>query len=450
MHDKLIREQLEIDTIQTPSIEEIDKIASEEGVEHSVNVEEIKQLYRLELKDQIANIISSHTGYTKSNYQSSLILHLLTSAFINQPEDSLIPHFKHIQKTIQHPTQDSDIFFALPEQNLLELHEKIRTFVETCRPNMTRQLLEKVHGNYGHRWNDEYETKQVAHQSRSLPNLLGKGIQIKIPSASILILKKLAINPQCPLIEITKNQRLIAINGFQNSKVSLAVHDTFDHLWMFNELEENGILKRYSDFLQRVGNPQSTDIFKREGELIASTMFDYRNILFNADSDVIISIDQIKELLTHGENQARALSLINANEENPEYSTGLCKIFTGIYIELLEQHRKHGSIKNLDKNFNITGNMSITDSEYAALIIEIFDHLHSKKQIILPYLSNIMTAIEHELTKAAHQEDNNPHSFSIKLDDIKEYKPKEHVLSEATIDWIKSNPGSMTMRAKRC
>lgn len=452
MHDRFIQEQLGIDTLQAPSIEEIQKIASQEGVEHSVNVQEIQQLYRLELKDQVATIIASATGYTKSNYQSSLILHLLASAFIHKPQDSLIRTLKQIQKNIKHPTQDSDVFFALPEQELLTLHEKIRTFVETCGPTMTGQLLEKVHGNYGHRWNDEYEMQQVAHQSRSLENILKKGIQIKIPTASILILKKLALNPQCPLIEITKNQRLISINGFQNSKVSLAVHDTFDHLWMFNELAENGTLQRYSDFLQRVGNPQSTDIFKREGELIASTIFDYRNILFNAESDVIMSIDQIKDLLTHGENQARALSLIHAHEENPEYTTGLCKIFTGIYIELMEQHRKHGSIKNLDKNFNITGNMSITDSEYAALIIEIFDHLHTKKQIILPYLSNIMTTIENELTKAAQQDGANPHPhhFSIQLDDIKEYNPKENVLSAATIEWIKSNPGSMTMRAKRC
>ena len=79
-----------------------------------------------------------------------------------------------------------------------------------------------------------------------------------------------------PLIEVLKNKKILDVSGFQDSKISHAIHDTIDHAWLFWMLKERGLFEKYLGLFDAIGNPEATDIYKREGEVVASIGFGVR------------------------------------------------------------------------------------------------------------------------------------------------------------------------------
>jgi hypothetical protein len=115
------------------------------------------------------------------------------------------------------------------------------------KPIVHEELRERVLHRYGHKWNDDYEQRQKP--KRSLEVLKNRGIRIKVPYEHIELIRRNFIEgAECPILDRIKNMRIVTINGFEGSKMSLTIHDIFDHFWFYSKLERLGVLDRYVQY----------------------------------------------------------------------------------------------------------------------------------------------------------------------------------------------------------
>ena len=256
-----------------------------------------------------------------------------------------------------------------------------------------------------------------------------------------------------PIIEKLKNLKVFQINDFSPSKGSLISHDIFDHLWFAAKLEEEGIFQRYHELYSRLGNPHLKDIFSREGELYASIAFDFRSFqIAEPNYRPFFSIESIKEVLensiqdkTSSANQKKALELIVSADEKSLFLKGLCYIFSGMAIELIESNRKHGFIRVLDRQGNPYGYFNFFDPEHVAFIVEAVHYLFKNFERNRQILINTTLLIEDHMSAIATQD--NPSQFSIGLEDIEIVGEVSTVnISERKKEWIKRNLNFETRR----
>ena len=94
---------------------------------------------------------------------------------------------------------------------------------------MLHDILARIYKE--HTLHDKYEKNQSAHPTRSLKSLQNNGISLKFIDEKIKELKALTVNigELCSFTDRIKNEKLLEINEFNQSKSSLALHDCFDH-----------------------------------------------------------------------------------------------------------------------------------------------------------------------------------------------------------------------------
>ena len=314
-------------------------------------------------------------------------------------------------------------------------------------------------------WNDFYEINQ--NPRRSLEMMRQSGVVIELPDEYIDQLRagRRAIEEKgtCPILEKIKNQKIFTISGLKGSKASLTIHDLFDHFWSYDLLEREGVFERYKDFLTRVGNPQNTDMFKRESELIASTVFGTRLYRMAEEDFVpILSFDKIKKVLEKSAatekvtpNQQRALQILDSLDPQSVEAGSLSYDVSNMAIELMEQRRKHGFIKNLevkpDGSLSPVGVMDILDPEYIALMVEInhmiLDPTNKAEQSLL----NISVMVEDYLVRVSRSPANTQaEPLTVKVEDVNAYDTKNSSLKEDRVEWLKKNSGFASTKASLC
>lgn len=123
-------------------------------------------------------------------------------------------------------------------------------------------------------------------QERTLPDLRETGLTMRINPDHIADFVETAQYYQeqeayqgIPLVELMKNERILDLSGYENSKVALPNHDIFDHAVFTQMLIDQDIIS--PSFEQDIGNPQTTDILGRAGERYASLGFNLRKVLLH-------------------------------------------------------------------------------------------------------------------------------------------------------------------------
>jgi hypothetical protein len=116
-------------------------------------------------------------------------------------------------------------------------------------------------------------------RDRGLDRMRKHGVVFGISKDHVSRIAELTKNPLLavrPILEFVKNERIFQVSGFMGSKASVVVHDVVDHLWTFDLLDKIGLLAKYREMFDAIGNPEKIDIFKREGEAVASISYGVR------------------------------------------------------------------------------------------------------------------------------------------------------------------------------
>jgi len=402
---------------------------------------ELQEFARLEKKHDIGQIL-------RTNPQIALVdgtmIRWLSLIMQNTDIDSIIEKWRGLAqrggRTAADFSSTQKKVLSLPDEEIINLYDRTQVYLKSSARDVPEWVANKV--NVVHAWNDRYETRQKP--KRDLGLFRHSGVIITIdPKDFAQVRSHYTEDGELPLLDNLKNDRIASINGFDGSKTSLTIHDTFDHFWLYDKLDSLGILQRYQSFLQSVGSPQTTDMFSREGELIASVGFEWRSShLPERAFKPIFSLDQIKGIFNKtkvlSENQQRALDILLPLDAASSEAKKLCSIYSGVLVELMEQRRKNGYIRLLDENFEPKGVLPLLDPEYLALIIESNHILCAPEVHAKDLLFKIEAIVEDHLIGLARGEVLN--DLTLTLPGIEAFNPAKSRLSPKRRAWLRKNP----------
>ena len=317
---------------------------------------------------------------------------------------------------------------------------------------MIKDVILRIHKE--HRDNDEYEKNQTSHPIRNLKALKHNGIYLNFIDEKIDILKTIVSESKlsCSFTNKIKNEKLLQINEFNPSKCSLVLHDCFDHFWTYVMLEKNDILEKYKDFLQSVGNPHLTDFFNREGELIASVAYAFRFIVLGERINNLISFDEIKNLFETtsvlSNNGKNAYDILTRKNSDETYKQEISSVISDVFIELMEQRRRFGYIRKLDKNTKSIGSLPTLDLDYLSLIIEVFDCLSENRVLAKNAVTNTLLIFENYICNVIAGNQN--YVLNITLEEIEQGYGIYPFLSNERAEWVKSNINALATRKVEC
>ena len=299
----------------------------------------------------------------------------IIDTFLSENDEEAWQHFKQTPFA----TFSEEMLLLLNEAEFKRLRAELTAYLSLNQERFRQNVDERLSENGQIAWNDRYQF--ATREKRSLDQIREGGIRIELDEKAISAIKQAAASQDShrPILEQLKNEKMVTINGFPNSKVSLLVHDYMDHFGTFELLKETGILDRYQRFFDRVGNPEKTDIFKREGEAISSIAFGVR--LFQTQElgfVPLISTGDIGKIMNDHlsmgrlrERHLEALKIIHSIQPNSREWLSLGFVYSNYVVELDEQRRKHGKIKTKDlETGQIEGELDECDPDYLSLFIE--------------------------------------------------------------------------------
>lgn len=311
----------------------------------------------------------------------------ILSAYLEDDPDEALRKFREIDPT----TIDQQMATLVNDSQFLDIHTGLKAHLADSRDEINEKVTERLDPKRGQiAWNDRYQFNGNE-TSRSLEGMLSGGMEIKIDPDQMELIKraqeKVGTGP-LPLSEILKNDRILTINGLSDSKISLAVHDSMDHVWLYNLMHSKGLHQKFYEFFESIGDPSFTDIFKREGEIVASVGFGVRCYATQESGFVpIFSAQDIRDkfeeyfdasLLEDRHMEAFRI-LRNMHPHSREWQS-LGFTYSNNVVELDEQRRKHGKIKQRDpQTHKIVGELSIVDPDYLSLVVELHHELLSSK-----------------------------------------------------------------------
>lgn len=426
--------------------------------EHSSEAR-LAELVKVEKKYAIAKLIKTHpsaqgTGIdgTMSRWLSGILLRTTT------PQSTLTA-WRALQTRgeRQYPQDFSEKqqeFLNMSDEEVMALSVQAQELKQTQFPAIPDLMTQRTVEDSGHAFNDRHQVRQK--EKRSLARLKEEGMQITITAEHIDQLQQLLhYGADCPVLDQMKNEPILTINGFAGSKVALTIHDLFDHFWTFHTFEQHGLLERYADFLQSVGNPQNTDIFKREGELVASISYEWRST-FSPEREFrpLVQFSDLQRLFSKHPaqettpNQIRAKQILDEiDPESPE-AQKLAAMYSGVLVELMEQRRKHGYIRKLDEDFTPTQVLPLLDREYLALVIEGAHLMMQPENKTQEALFTINVLVEDFFIRAA--QDPTQLTLSVTAQTIQEFDPSQSLVSPERQDWLWENFFHTATRINAC
>ncbi|MFA9288975.1 MAG: hypothetical protein ACEQSA_03795 [Weeksellaceae bacterium] len=411
------------------------------------------ELINLERRNDVATILRTHPLIASGD--TSLVRRISGIATRNS-SNTIVKHWRHLA------AQDNGTFYtdpnqvsiiSLPTDEILELQGQVDLYNQQTIPE---EVEERIAGRVTviHDWNDEYEILQK--QKRSLEVLRNNGCIISIAPEDVeAVRREYTPEAECPVLDKIKNKRIASINGLKRSKVALTIHDLFDHFYTYDTLEKLGILQEYAPFMQSVGNPQDTDMFKREGELIASISFEWRSSHVRPTRiNQIMTHSKIEHILGKAQqngatlNQQRAIAIFTELPQDSDEIIRLESMYSGILVELMEQRRKHGFINQLDQDYTPQGILPLLDPEYLALIIETNHILCNPATNAEQHLFHIETLVENHLIQLATGERTT--DLVVTIPTIEQFDPTKSAVSPQRQQWLRENLYHTSNRGSFC
>lgn len=419
----------------------------------------LPELVRIEDKYQIAKLIKTHpsaqtTGIdgTMSRWLSSVLARART------PQEA-ITAWRNLQtRGGRHFPQDfsekQQEFLSLPDEEILQFFAQALQYRECQRPGLAAEMLARRTRKNGHGFNDMHQLRQE--DRRSLELLRTQGMKIEITPEFVELIRhhytKAAV---CAVLDAIKNEPILTINGFTQSKVALTIHDMFDHFWTFHQFDTAGLLQKYEAFLSLVGNPHTTDIFKREGELIASICYEWRSSHTpERNFKPILSFEQIARLYRKAEiaglspNQLDAYNALKNLDPASDMAQRLASMYSGVLVELMEQRRKHGYIRLLTHDFQPYDVLPLLDLEYLSLVVEGSLLLCKPETETQAYLFKINALVEDFLVRSIQP--GGQLEMVVNVDTIQNFDPQNSTVSEARLQWLEEHFYHAATRLNAC
>ena len=275
-----------------------------------------------------------------------------------------------------------------------------------------------------------------------------------------------------PISELVKNLKIVDY-GFKTrqgpvlNKVSLASHDVHDHARIFWLLDQAGLFNEkpdgsgYHRLMGKLSDPQRSNIFRREGELVASVAYDWRNYFdLHPQYEPQVDLRDIRDYFLRADaqgiplskNQVNALAYVeellrtDPESQSPE-TKKLRHIIGGVWQETLEQKRKTDNTlwQRSDGKYQ---RMSATNPEYLAFVIDASRVLQSNDAVMRNALNQNNVKIEHYLRGIAGSTGDEPVAkLHFSPEDVKLAIGEEPEVSRPTREWLEQHPGFNTRRA---
>ncbi len=348
-------------------------------------------------------------------------------------------------------TVDEEMALLLTDNQYADLHSQLNLHL--------LEVNDEIHDVVGPR----LEAMKIADRNqfndgidRSLEKILQHGMIISFDPEGLCELMRahdLAGEGILPITEYVKNSKVLGVNGFMGSKISLAIHDFMDHLWTFNTIQNAGILDRYSDLFASVGNPELTDIFKREGEMVASIAFGIRlfQTMPSAFGPLMRSSaieTHLDELFVEGKLEQRHMNAyrrIKSLRKGSVEWQSLGFAFSNYITELDEQRRKHGKIKQRDpRTRKIIGELDPLSPDYLSFFIDTHSEIMSSKHKHRDDLFRFHILLEEFFHAAASGEDIGPRR--VLLPSLRSMDFRSTRLPVQRLHWMRNNYGFTATR----
>lgn len=377
-------------------------------------------------------------------------VHHLTNQFAVQLVDCFesadINEAFHKFKSIPSHTLDEEMAILTNRVEFQRIFDKVRA----ARLTSSRAHHDSI---VSHREQiDKDDRKQFKTEAaRSLPAILKDGVRARLlqkSAAAIRHARETAGTGAIPVTEILKSDRVMGVNNFGDTKVSQVIHDVIDHVWLFNLVSDTGLYRKFDSLFQAIGNPLHTDIFKREGETIASIGFGVR---YWAQMPVgfvpRIGIDTLHQcfeaLFDKGELTERhydAFRIVRALAREPlsRPAQSMGFVFSNYITELDEQRRKHGEIKMRDEaTEQLVGVLNPWSPDFLCFFVETHAQLLDSKNKHRDHLFAAHLLLEDFLTS----DDAADSEFVIKLDDLIDVSHLASRIPDGRIEWISRHYG---------
>jgi dephospho-CoA kinase len=373
----ILRPMVGLSRVDTSTEADLDSKDSLEQLERDYRaLEFIRESYSLAALSDKERALAPLTRPTHSvSHVSNQFGARLLPAYMEPDESTGLAMFRSIEAR----TTDEELALLLTDEQFCER-----------RRNLHRHLIEiegEINDAAGEHQQSaqENDRRQLNFQPRrSLEQCLRDGISIRVQPQhydALAAAADVAAERTLPLLELIKNERMLHVHGLPDAKVSLAVHDAVDHVWLFALLERVGLLQKFRHMFDAIGDPAGTDIFRREGEIVASIGFGVRywaNIetgfipLFTIDNiaDQFERYFDCEKLEPRHMPAFRIVRRLRASPTGRE-AQSLGYVFSNYLVELDEQRRKHGRIKYRDSETRrIVGELDPWSPDYLSFFVE--------------------------------------------------------------------------------
>lgn len=368
---------------------------------------------------------------------------------MNEDKEEALLQFRSIVPN----TVDEEMVLLTNDKQFGELHTALGSHIaelqEDIQQSVETNLIEI---------NRADRMQYSGRDTRSLEKMCEKGMTITIdPEGAEFILEAhhMAGGGILPVTEYVKNVKVLGVSGFMGSKVSLAVHDYMDHLWTFDMLEKTGILDRYSYMFDSIGNPEATDIYKREGEIVASVAFGVR--YFQTMPSAFGPLMRSSQIESHLDNLFVAGELDDRHMKAYRTLKGLRKgsiewqslgfSFSNYLTELDQQRRKYGCIKQRDpRTKRMLGELDPLSPDFVSFFIDTHQQLMNPKHKHRDDLFRFHILLEEYMTSFAEGKIPQDQPFTVKPSEIREIDFSKTTLPPQRLQWMRNNHGFTATR----
>ncbi len=418
-----------------------------------VNAYELDVLMTLEIREQIKNRLLIDDLFLKADR----LIVLVTSTLLSDAssEEQALDEWRNIPVTLGRTKQ---AFTGVQKAILDASDDKIKEFYSMalhCKADLMGSLKEKMQAKMiiSHRYHDNHERDQTP--TRSIPFFRSQKLKMFIEDKDLALIQDVNNkNPNLPILEQLKNNQIFSIGNFNGSKGAFIVHDIYDHIWFIDQLQKAGIFQKYPNLLASLGNPHVTDVFCREGELIATVAthfrwfhfedFDYQPLVNM--NDLLCILDHSRKAGTFTENQQRAYEIIQFTSPDSAFYRALPFILSGLNIQMLKYITINGFVKILDDSYEPCGYFDGFEPEHVAFLTETADFLFKNYDHSIDVLLYNTMKIEDYLMKLALGKEREPFVFNLDEAEQCEKKSEFLELTEKKINWMKNNIGFEVVR----
>ena len=351
-------------------------------------------------------------------------------------------------------TIDEEMLLLINDTQYIQLHNELSQYMV----DKDQEIVQEVEANLIEiKKADAYQFKTPLHNKRDLDGMLSEGMNIKILDSGLDAISKafeLSRGGILPITEYLKNDKILSVNGFNHAKISLAIHDFIDHVWTFDMLRRSGLLDKYRDLFNSIGSPDLTDIFKREGEVVASIAFGVRYFqTMPATFQPTCLPSEIERILdTHlisGDFEDRhfdAYRIVKSLKHHSMEMQSLSFVFSNYLTELDEQRRKFGTIKQRIEGQKIK-ELDPFSVDYLCFFIEAHREIISSKHKHRNDLLRFHILLEEYILSCATDPQKVNHPWNLTLESLRSSDLTETLLPPMRIRWMSHNYGFTASKA---